>query len=194
MVIDYLTGALVLITAFYAWATFRILRANERVVEVMHEQAEAVTRPYITIAPILELDSPIFYLRISNTGKTAANKLKLSIDKSFYQFGEKPGEKDLATFAAFNNIIESFPPGAEITFSLAQSFKLYAEDADKEILPQHFTITAEYSYADKTIKEDNIIDLRAYNGSNIPQDPYVRKLKDIRKAIEQVAENVSKKP
>ena len=194
MVIDYLTGALVLITAFYAWATFRILRANEKVVEVMHEQAEAVTRPYVTVAPILEPDNPIFYLRISNTGKTSARKLKLSIDKSFHKFGEKSGEKDLATFAAFNNVIESFPPGAEITFSLAQSFKLFAEDADKEILPQHFTITAEYSYADKTVKEDNIIDLKAYYGSDIPQDPYVRKLKDIRKAIEKVATNVSKKP
>ena len=194
MVIDYLTGALVLITAFYAWATFRILRANEKVVEVMHEQAEAVTRPYVTVAPILEPDNPIFYLRISNTGKTSARKLKLSIDKSFHKFGEKSGEKDLATFAAFNNVIESFPPGAEITFSLAQSFKLFAEDADKEILPQHFTITAEYSYADKTVKEDNIIDLKAYYGSDIPQDPYVRKLKNIRKAIEKVATNVSKKP
>ena len=194
MAIDYLTGALVLITAFYAWATFRILRANEKVVEVMHEQAEAVTRPYVSVAPILEPDNPIFYLRISNTGKTAANKLKLSIDKSFHKFGEKSGEKDLATFSAFNNVIESFPPGAEITFSLAQSFKLFAEDADKEILPQHFTITAEYSYADKTVKEDSIIDLKAYFGSDIPQDPYIRKLKDISKAIEKVATNVSKKP
>ena len=81
MVIDYLTGVLVLITGFYASATFRILRANENVVEVMHEQAEAVTRPYVSVAPVLEPDNPIFYLRISNTGKTAANKLKLTIDE-----------------------------------------------------------------------------------------------------------------
>ena len=194
MVIDYLTGALVLITGFYAWATFRILRANEKVVEVMHEQAEAVTRPYVSVAPILEPDNPVFYLRISNTGKTAANKLKLTIDKSFHKFGEKSGGRDLATFAAFNQVIESFPPGAEITFSLAQSFKLFAEDADKEILPQSFTITAEYSYGNKTVKENSIIDLKAYLGADIPQDPYIRKLKDISKAIEKVATNVSKNP
>ncbi len=194
MAIDYLTGALVLITGIYAWATFRILRANEKVVEVMHEQAEAVTRPYVSVAPILEPDNPIFYLRISNTGKTAANKLKLTIDKSFHKFGEKSGEQDLATFAAFNQVIESFPPGAEITFSLAQSFKLFAEDADKEILPQSFTITAEYSYENKTVKENSIIDLKAYFGADIPQDPYIRKLRDITKAIEKVATNVSKKP
>ena len=194
MVTDYLTGALVLITAFYAWATLRILRANENVVKVMHKQAEAITRPYITVAPVLEPDNPIFYLRISNTGKTAAKKLKLTIDKSFYKFGEKSGERDLATFSAFNQVIESFPPGAEITFSLAQSFKLFSKDVNKEILPQSFTITAEYSYENKTVKEKNIIDLKPYLGADIPQDPYVRKLKDISKAIEKVATNVAKKP
>lgn len=194
MVIDYLTGVLVLITGFYAWATFKILRANEKVVEVMHEQAETVIRPYISVAPILEPDNPIFYLRISNTGKTSANKLKLTIDKSFHKFGEKSEEQNLATLAAFNQVVESFPPGAEITFSLAQSFKLFAVDSNKEILPQSFTITAEYNYGEKTVKEDNIIDLKAYFGANIPQDPIVRKLKDIAKAIEMVAINVSKRP
>ncbi|MEW8505505.1 MAG: hypothetical protein AB2598_02295 [Candidatus Thiodiazotropha sp.] len=57
MMIDYLTGALVIITGFFAWATFRILRANEKVVEVMHEQAEAVTRPYVSVDPVLEPDT-----------------------------------------------------------------------------------------------------------------------------------------
>lgn len=193
MMIEILTGVLVFITAFYAWSTFRILRANEKVVEVMHEQAEAVSRPYVTVTLALEPDNPIFYLRITNIGKTNANNLKLSIDKSFHKFGEKAGEADLASFAAFNNIIESFPPGSEIVFSLAQSFRLFREDADQEILPQSFTITAEYSYENKTVKEKNIIDLRAYFGANVLQDPYVRKLKDISKAIEKVATNVEKK-
>lgn len=194
MVIDYLTGVLVIITAFYAWATFRILRANEKVVEVMHEQAEAVTRPYISVAPVLEPDNPVFYLRITNTGKTAANKLKLTIDKSFHKFGEKSSEANLASFAAFNNVIESFHPGAEIVFSLVQSFKLFGQESDKGILPQSFTIMSEYSFGNKTVKENNIIDLKAYYGANIPQDAYVRKLKDISKAIEKVAENILNKP
>jgi len=191
---EILTLALVIITAFYAWATHRILRANEKVVEVMHEQAEAVTRPYIAVAPVLEPDNPIFYLRIMNIGKTNANKLKLTIDKSFQKFGEKSGEADLASFTAFNDVIESFPPGAEIVFSLAQSFKIFEEDSDKELLPQSFTITAEYSYQNKTVNENNIIDLKAYFGANVPQDPYVRKLKDISRAIEKVAKNVAKNP
>lgn len=51
MTIDILTAALVIITAFYAWATFEILRANKKVVEVMQEQSLAISRPYIVVAP-----------------------------------------------------------------------------------------------------------------------------------------------
>jgi len=193
MILDYLTGALVIITAFYAWATFKILRANEKVVEVMHEQAEAMTRPYVCVSPILEPDNPIFYLRITNSGKTAAQKLRLTIDKSFYTFGEKSEDNDLASHTAFNEIISSFQPGAVIVFSLAQSFKIFSKEANNGLLPHSFTVTAEYSYLDKTVKENNIIDLAPYLGSNIPQDPYVRKLKDIDKSIEKIAINIEKK-
>lgn len=42
-----LTALLVVITGFYAWATFRILRANEAVVKVMKDQLEAQGRPYV---------------------------------------------------------------------------------------------------------------------------------------------------
>jgi hypothetical protein len=192
MVIEILTVALVGITGFYAWATYRILQANESVVEVMHQQSEAVTRPYVCVSPFLEPDNPIFYLRVSNTGKTAALKLRLTIDKSYFKFGEKAGEKDLATYPAFNQIIDAFPPGAEIVFSLAQSFKIFAEGADREILPTSFIVTAEYSYGNKIVKEDNIIDLRPYFKASTPQDAYVRKLKDISNALDKVAQNTKK--
>ncbi len=60
----------------------------------------------------LEPDNPIFYLRISNVGKTAANDLKLSLDKPFYPFGEKKEDNNLAECFAFKNVITSFPPGS----------------------------------------------------------------------------------
>lgn len=186
--LEIITSILVLITGFYAWATYKILRANERVVQVMSEQAEAMTRPYITIAQVLEVDNPIFYLRVSNTGRTPARNLRLKLDKSFYQFGEKTGDNNLAKYAAFNEPIDAFPPGAEITFSLAQSFKMFAEDADSEILPQKFAITAEYAYGvDKKIVEEHFIDLRPYRDADIPQDAVIRKLKDLARAVEKVA-------
>jgi hypothetical protein len=190
---EILTGALVLITGFYAWATYKILKANERVVEVMHEQAEAVTRPYITVAAVLEPDNPIFYLRISNVGKTAANDVKLTLDKSFYPFGEKKEGNDLCHLFAFTNVITSFPPGAEIVFSLAQSFVIFGEKADNAIVPSSFIVTAEYSFAGKHVTEANPIDLRPYLGASIPQDAYVRKLKAINDSIEKVANGLKKR-
>lgn len=188
-----LTGALVLVTAFYAWATYRILKANERVVEVMHEQAAAITRPYVTITPFLELDNPIFYLRISNIGKTAAKDLKLSMNKPFYEFGDKKEESNLSQRHIFKNIIKSFPPGAEIIFPLAQSFIIFSEKAKNDVVPSSFVVTAEYSYADKCVKETNEIDLRAYLGAGIPQNAYVRKLKSINDSIENIAKKLKNK-
>ena len=82
MVIELLTGLLVAITAFYAWVTYRMLQANERVVESMREQSESIYRPYISVTPILEPDNPVFYLRIANLGKTSATDVPVPDDGS----------------------------------------------------------------------------------------------------------------
>ena len=194
MTIDLLTAALVLITAFYAWATFKILRANEKVVEVMHGQAIAASRPYVVVAPLLELDNPIFYLRISNLGRTAATNLRLTIDKSFFKFGEESKDRDLASFTAFNQPIDSFPPGAEITFSLAQGFKIFEGNAENPKLPHTFSVTAEYEFADKKLREVNQIDLRPYLGADVPQDAYLRKLKDMSESLKKIADHAGIAP
>ncbi len=82
--IEFLTAALVFITAFYAYLTHRIAKANRQVVQVMREQSEALTRPYVTVAAVAQPGSPALYLRISNTGKTAAEQLRLELDRDFY--------------------------------------------------------------------------------------------------------------
>lgn len=194
MTIEILTAVLVLITAFYAWATFKILRANEKVVEVMRDQAIATSRPYVVVAPVLELDNPIFYLRISNFGKTSAINLRLMIDKSFFIFGEEAKDRDLASFTVFNKTIDSFPPGAEITFSLAQGFKIFEGNVEHPGLPHTFSITAEYEFADKQVKEVNQIDLRPYLNATIPQDGYIRKLKEIGGSLKTISEYINKRP
>jgi hypothetical protein len=185
--IDVLTGLLVVITGFYAWATYRILKANERVVEVMHSQSEAMTRPYVTIAPILEIDSPVFRLKISNTGKTAANHLQLTLDKAFHQFGETGRNRNLASFPAFQDEITSLAPGSEITFALAIAPNLFNESADEQVTPKQFSITAEYSYGDNVVNEINVIDLRPYFMADILQDPHAKKLKEIKDEISKIS-------
>lgn len=193
MIIELLTAALVVITAFYAWATYKMLRTNEKVVEAMNEQAVAVGRPYVVIAPVLEVDNPIFYLRVSNTGKTAAEKLQLKIDKPFFKFGEKGENKNLASFAAFNQPIDSFPPGAEITFSLAQGFKVF-DGTENPDMPHTFSVTAKYEFAGRQVEEVNRIDLRPYFGADVPQDAYIRKLREMSESLKKMAASASKAP
>jgi hypothetical protein len=192
--IELLTAALVVITAFYAWATFKILRVNETVLAVMHEQTVAATRPYVVVAPVLELDNPIFYLKVSNSGRTAARNLRLALDKTFLKFGERSQQSDLSNFTAFKQPIDSFPPGAEITFSLAQGFKIFEGNAENPDLPQNISVTAEYEFEKKQVREVNRIDLRPYFGANIPQDGYIRKLNEISESLKKIAAYVSKAP
>ena len=191
--IEILTATLVVITAFYAWATYRILNANEKVVQVMQEQSEAMTRPYVSVSTTLEADNPIFYLSIVNNGRTAARNLRLILDKPFHQFGEPSKDRDIGTFAAFNEPIDTFPPGASMIFSLAQGFVVLAKDADESILPKRFTVTTEYEHGmDKTVREEHVIDLRPYRNADIPQVAMIRKLGDMIKALEKIATSVKK--
>ena len=192
--IAVLTGILVVITAFYAWVTFRILRANERVVEAMREQSEATYRPYVTVAPFLEPDNPIFYLRIANLGKTAATDLHLSIDRSFFKFGKRSEQNDLSSFSAFNNPIDSLAPGSEIIFGLAQGFVVFAEGVDPSTCPTIFTVTAKYKFAAKHVEELHVVDLRPYLHADVPQDPVIRKLSAINDSLGKLTGAVKSAP
>lgn len=181
--IEFLTSLLVLITAFYAWATYRILKANELVVEAMREQSEATYRPYVTVGLYLEPDNPIFYLRVANIGKTAATELRLTMDRSFFKFGERSERNDLATFSAFKQTIDSLPPESEIIFGLAQGFVVFADGADPSTCPTNFTVTAIYKIGSKLAEERHVIDIRPYLHADVPQDPVIRKLKDINESL-----------
>ena len=55
MAIEVLTGLLVVITGFYAWVTYKMLTA-------LQQQAEAATRPYLTINVLSEPKDDLFCL------------------------------------------------------------------------------------------------------------------------------------
>jgi hypothetical protein len=191
--IELLTGTLVLVTGFYAWVTFRILKANENVVSIMQEQSEAISRPYITVSTFLGPEGEAIYLKISNTGKTAAKKLRLEMDKDFYKFGRKTENSNLSKFGAFQTEIECFSPNAELIFPLAQGFVIFGEQADPKVTPRTFNIKTTYSYLQKTVVEITIIDLNAYlNSSWMPTpilkrlDKFVDKMESIEKAIKEI--------
>ena len=190
--IECLTALLVIITAFYAWATFHILKANKAVVALMFEQSEALTRPYVTASVFLLPDSPLFTLRISNTGKTPATNLRLTLDDAFHKYGEISPENNLSNYVAFKEKIDSFPPGAELYFDLAQSFVIFGENANKNSTPTVFSISAEYTYGNKTVTEKNTIDLRPYYKSNLPENPYIDQLNKLRESIDKASDKIQR--
>lgn len=192
--IEILTALLVLITGFYAWVTYRILKANELVVDAMREQSEATYRPYVTVTLFLEPDNPIFYLRITNRGKTSATDLRLAIDRSFFKFGERSERNDLASFAAFNQPIDSLAPESEIVFGLAQGFVVFAEGADQTTCPNTFAVTAGYKFGAKQVEERHVIDLKPYLHADVPQNSVIRKLKAINESLGKLTEAVKSTP
>ena len=145
MTIEVLTGLLVAITAFYAWVTYKILTVNERTLTAMQQQSEAVTRPYVTINVFSEPNSVVFYLRIANTGRTGATSVRLSLDRDFYQYGQK-NRPSLREATVFQQPIEQLPPGAEMIFGLAQGFVVLGKEADPSVTPPVFSIVATYSF------------------------------------------------
>ena len=185
MVIEYLTAILAFITAIYAYLTHRMAKSSEASVEAMREQSEAMLRPYITVATFIRPNTPFLYLRVSNTGRMGAQNLRLSIDHDFFQFGEKDrAEKNLRTMSAFSTAIDSFPPGTELIFALGQGWVIFGENAQPDVCPTQFNVTATYEFLEKEATEVNRIDLRPYIGTEGEHDPIVEELERIRKVME----------
>ena len=181
--IEILTAVLVIITGFYAWVTFRISKANEAVLSEMRNEQEALFRPYISIAPTFFPDNPCFFLSIKNIGKTEAKYLTLKMDKDFYKFGKKSEGNNIKDLCAFSKPIESFAPGAEILIYLAQHFVVFGNNSNENITPKSFKVSVQYQFGSKSVSENTIIDLTPYIDTALPQDPIVKKLKEIKDSI-----------
>jgi hypothetical protein len=180
---DVLTGALVLITGVYAWLTHGIMKATQRSVAAMETQTEALSRPYVTVAPLTLPKNVILFLKVVNAGKTAAEHLTLRLDRPFYRFGRSEEAENLATYSAFTQEIGSFAPGAELIFALAQGFVVFGEHADESKTPPVFKVTAAYRFGAKTVTEVTEVDLRPYRGMHIAYDPVVDELSEIKDVL-----------
>ncbi|OHC74682.1 MAG: hypothetical protein A3G18_06855 [Rhodospirillales bacterium RIFCSPLOWO2_12_FULL_58_28] len=185
MVIESLTALLVLITAIYAYLTYRMAKASEASMEAVRDQSEAMLRPYITVAPFIRPHTPFLYLRVKNTGRMGARNLHLTLDRDFFQYGEKDGaDKNLRSKSAFSTPIDCFPPGAELIFALGPGWVLFGKSAQPDVSPTQFNVTATYEFLGKKAEEVNRVDLRPYIGSEGELDPVVEELERIRKVME----------
>lgn len=179
MINEVLTGTLVLITGIYAYLTYRMAVASEKTFNLMIEQTESLTRPFVVIQPYVRPNTPLLYIKIKNTGKTTAEKLGLSLNKDFFRFDK--ANENIRDFDAFNKIIDSLAPDQEIHFALGQAWLIYGES--KNPMPKQFSITAEYSFKSKTVNEVNDIDLRPFEQSEAEKSPLIEELKGIKENL-----------
>jgi hypothetical protein len=181
---DLLTAALVIITAAYAGLTYGIMRANRRSVAAMEQQTEALSRPYITVAPFTLPKNPILFLRIVNAGNTAAQRVRLELDRPYYRLGRAEQTENLMTFAAFSQVIASVAPTAEFIFALAMAPALFGDGVDEAKTPLSFKVTATYGFAGKVVTEVTDVDLRPFRGMHMAYDPVVNELSEIKDILE----------
>jgi len=187
---DWLTLALVLVTAFYAWATLKILRANEAIVSTMRNQQNAAMRPYVVVSVSPRSGTQLLYLSIKNTGKTAAFGLELSLSKNFYQLGEE--KRNLAKSAAFSHIIDCLPPEAQLLFLLGNGPMLFGSSNTDEISPLVFHVTAKYMSGSESISETTAVDLRPYSNTDVQHDPIAEELEKLRQEFVKLSRSLQK--
>ena len=184
--IEWLTLTLVLITGFYAWATFKILRANEAMVASIKAQNDAAMRPYVTVSSHLRTGTQLVYLLIKNAGKTQALNLTLSLSKDFYQMGERKEGRNLRSFSAFTSQIDSLAPGAQLLFLLGSGPSLFGPSNNDELSPLVFEVTSSYESVTGRIVEKSKVDLRPFNNSDIFHEPIVEELKKVRETLREL--------
>lgn len=187
--IELLTAVLAVATLAYTWLTYKILQANQRNIEVMKEQALALTRPYIDVYVVAEPETPLFSLHISNNGKTAARNLRLTMDRPFFQHGQNEVGRDVSGFSAFSETIPSFAPGTSLSFYLATSLVVFGDTANSDLTPISFVVTANYEVAGQEVSESTTVDLEPFRNTAIPIDRGVEK---ISKALIKIEEAISR--
>lgn len=181
--LEIITLILALISGLYAWLTHRIAVSNERSVAIMAKQTDLLTRPYVDVSVFTPPKSHVFYLRIRNSGRTAARNLRLQVDRDFFPFGRQ-SQPSLVSLAAFREAITSFGPIAQLTFALGSAVDIFREDTDPKIMPQEFRITASYEYDNGSVSETSHVDLRPYRLSAMEPSPLVDELERIREVLE----------
>jgi hypothetical protein len=181
--IEALTTLLVLITGFYAWATYRILKANESVVSEMQRQSEEVARPRISIYVYTLPSRPMFHLTVRNIGSSSASNLRLNLDRPFHP---ETHDKDLSSSAAFSKPIPSFGPGERMDIQLGRTFVILGESRDEKLRPLTFSITADYWYGSKNYAETTNIDLNTRMMTALTTDAIVEQMSYIHDSLKNI--------
>ena len=171
------TVVLALITAVYAYATFRILKANQAAVKAMHDQTEALLRPYVSAEVSARPGTTLMQLVVRNTGRSAAEGLRMSIDRPLHQQldSRKQNLQDLPLFAGKE--LMALAAGAQLQHLIGIGHKLFNETGVHG-MPESFVVSAQYSFGGRTYDERHTIDVRPLIHTSVMHDPIATAIKD----------------
>jgi hypothetical protein len=190
---DWLIVALGAMATFFAWATFRMVRANQALVSSMHQQQYAAMRPYILVSAIVRPGTQMLYLSIKNVGKTAALDLELSLDRDVYQLGKKGAEYNVTSNAVFSRIIDCLPPEGQLLLPLGSSNGLHNSTDNDAYWPLLFEVKADYSSNLGPHCEITTVDLWPFIHTTAQPDPISDELQKLRQVVLKISKLMEKK-
>lgn len=156
---NVITLVLVLVTGMYVLLTWRIANANKGMLDNIRQQYQDSLRP--VIFPSLQVrEQVVLVLVFTNTGRSPAYRVRIGIDRDFFQFAET--QRNIREFNIFTQEIPVFAPGTEFPIDLAQGFNLDKEHEGRNITPTMFNITLSYTSGDQEFAETVPIDLNAF--------------------------------
>ena len=180
---EILTFVLVLITAGYAYVTYRMSKASEQSVALMREQIDSVARPYVCLSLVKPQNSPFIYLHIENTGKTPAHNLTLKWGPEFEKVQHLQILSMLRKAYPFTKTIATFPPSSPIKYLFGVGDSLIQNE--KNATQEPLSITATYSYGKQTTSETTWLDVNQYHSTSLDKDPVVDAIDKLREVIAQ---------
>lgn len=149
----------------------------------LREQTDSLNRPYVIVRPSTE-DGNWYNLIVENTGRTAAQNLRLRMDKTFLV--DNDDAHDLAGVYAFKESIHTFPPGSSITFLLGFAGRIFGDGPDRSRVPLVFQVTATYSYLDTEVEERFTIDLQVFGALRVVKKDAGKELSEIAKTLKKI--------
>lgn len=174
-------GSLVVSLAV-AIVSYKAVQVSRTSVQVMREQLEAASRPYVLVAPVVRSMTTFLQLRIVNTGSSSARNLKLTLDRDYHFNAEEGAGNNLRNFTAFVHPIQEFAPQAELLFHLGIGSRIFFSD----LSPLRFTVTASYEFSGKTVEESTTVDLQPFVGAGMPVDAVAESLDGIKSELSQL--------
>jgi hypothetical protein len=179
------TVVLVVITAAYAAGTFLILRANRAAVDAMREQTESLLRPYVSVEVCARPGTTLMQLVVRNTGKSAAEGLRMSIDRPLQTKLDhtKMNLQDLPLFSGRESM--SLAAGAELIHLLGIGHKLFSA-AGVHGMPETFLVSAEYAFGGRRYIEKHTVDVRPLIHTSVQHDPIATAIRDAAEKLAKV--------